>query len=150
MRLWPGLSPAAHASACASCDLITQFHLIILHTCRFVSVFVTALGLFLTPFDIWAARQRYINRASSLAVRQATVGVLVAISLFEDLPQLVLGACPRPRMLFGCRHRSPASRRTACRVVCPASPSARCGGWLTNRALLFARAHSHNLHADDV
>ena len=55
----------------------------------YASVFFTALGLFLTPLDIWATRARFCA-GSDDAGREHTATVLGSVAFLEDLPQLVL------------------------------------------------------------
>lgn len=52
----------------------------------FAAVFFTALGLFLSPFDIWVMGQRTAGDTLSMF----SILIVISISLLEDLPQTIL------------------------------------------------------------
>lgn len=54
----------------------------------YISVFCTALGLFMTPLDIWAMSQRSVGGGMGII----GVAVVLSITLFEDTPQLALAS----------------------------------------------------------
>lgn len=54
----------------------------------YISVFCTALGLFMTPLDIWAMSQRSVGGGMGIV----GVAVVLSITLFEDTPQLALAS----------------------------------------------------------
>lgn len=54
----------------------------------FVSVFCTALGLFMTPLDVWAMSQRAVGGGMSIV----GIAIVLSITLFEDTPQLALAS----------------------------------------------------------
>lgn len=54
----------------------------------FISIFCTALGLFMTPLDVWAMSQRTVGGGMGIV----GVAIVLSITLFEDTPQLALAS----------------------------------------------------------
>lgn len=54
----------------------------------FACVFCTALGFFLTPLDIWILGQRMSGHGMNIV----GISIMLAITFFEDVPQLTLSA----------------------------------------------------------